>query len=84
MVAAGVAAPNALVREEAALFGAQEALAQARRELDRLAEEARRVAEVRAPVDSQLLTLRAHVIHGSEGTAVLLYRKDDRAQPASR
>lgn len=75
---AGLAAPGALAREAAALLRAQETLAQARRELDRLADEARRASEIRAPVDGQVLTLRVHVIHGSEGTAVvrLLYRKE--------
>jgi membrane-bound metal-dependent hydrolase YbcI (DUF457 family) len=77
LIAAQLAASGALARAEAELLAAREATAQARRELDRLAAEARRVADVRAPVDGQVLTLRVHVIHGSEGTAVLrlLYRK---------
>ena len=77
LVAAQLAPSGSLARAEADLLTAREAAVQARRELDRLAEEARHVTEVRAPVDGQVLTLRVHVIHGSEGTAVLrlLYRK---------
>jgi inner membrane protein len=77
LVAAGLAVAGAVTREETARLRAQETVAQARRELDRLADEARRAAEIRAPVDGQVLTLRVHVIHGSEGTAVLrvLYRR---------
>jgi inner membrane protein len=71
LVQAQLAVSDAAAREEAALLHAQEAVAQARREVDRLAEEARRAREVRAPVDGQVLTLRVHVIHGSEGTAML-------------
>jgi hypothetical protein len=45
--------------------------------LERLTDDARRLTEVRAPVDGQILSVRVHVIHGSEGTAALrlLYRK---------
>jgi inner membrane protein len=77
LIDAGLAPPGALARVEAELLAARDATAGARRELDRLAEGARRVAEVHAPVDGQVLTLRVHVIHGSEGTAVLrlLYRR---------
>jgi biotin carboxyl carrier protein len=77
LVTAQLAVPDAAAREEAALRHAEEAVAQARREVDRLAGEAGRAREVRAPVDGQVLTVRVHVIHGSEGTAVLrvLYRK---------
>ena len=77
LVDAGLAAPGAARREETARLRAQEAVAQARREIDRLADEARRASEMRASVDGQVLTLRVHVIHGSEGTAVLrlLYPK---------
>jgi biotin carboxyl carrier protein len=71
LVKAQLAVPDAAAREEAALLHAQEAVTQARREVDRLAEEAGRAREVRAPVDGQVLTLRVHVIHGSEGTAML-------------
>jgi hypothetical protein len=80
LVAAGLVAPGAVTREEAARFRAQEAVAQARRELDRVADEARRAGEIRASLDGQVLTVRVHVIHGSEGTAVLrlLYRRGDR------
>ena len=76
LIDAGLAAPGAVGRAEAELLAAREAVAQARRELDRLADEARRATEVRAPVDGQVLTLRVHVVHGSEGTARLrlLYR----------
>jgi len=81
LVASGLAARGAVEREEAALRRAREAVEQSRRELARLAEEAARLSEVRSPVDSQVLTLRVHVIHGSEGTAVLrlLYRKGGKA-----
>jgi len=77
LVAAGLAAAGAVTREEATRLRAREAVAQARRELERLADEAHRASEIRAPVEGQVLTLRVHVIHGSEGTAVLrvLYRK---------
>jgi multidrug efflux pump subunit AcrA (membrane-fusion protein) len=71
------AAPGALAKAEADLLAARESVAEARRALARLADEARRLAEVRAPVDGQVLSVRVHVIHGSEGTAALrlLYRK---------
>ncbi len=77
LIAAQLAAPGALARTEADLLAAQETVAQARRELDRLTDEARRAGEVRGPVDGQVLTLRVHVMLGSEGTAVLrlLYRR---------
>jgi len=77
LVEAGMAAPGAVKREEATLRRAQEAVDQSRRELARLAEEVQRLAEVRSPVDGQVLTIRVHVIHGSESTALLrlLYRK---------
>ncbi len=77
LVEAGLAAPGAVAREEANLLRAQEAVDQSRRELARLAEEAQHLAEVRSPVDGQVLTIRLHVIHGSESTALLrlLYRK---------
>jgi membrane-bound metal-dependent hydrolase YbcI (DUF457 family)/biotin carboxyl carrier protein len=77
LIGAGLASPGAVDREEASLLRAQEAVEQSRRELARLAEEAARLSEVRSPVDGQVLTIRVHVIHGSEGTAVLrlLYRK---------
>jgi inner membrane protein len=82
LVAARLAAPGAAAREAAALLHAQAAAAQARRALDRLADEARRAVEVRAPVDGQVLTVRVHVIHGGEATAQvrLLYRKAPRAE----
>ena len=77
LIAAQLVAPAGLARAEADLLAAREAVAQARRELQHLADEARDAAEVRAPVDGQVLTARVHVIHGSEGTALLrlLYRK---------
>ncbi len=77
LIAAGLGAPAAVAREEAHLLRAHEAVAHSRRELARLAAEAHGLAEVRSPVDGQVLTIRVHVIHGSEGTAVLrlLYRK---------
>jgi inner membrane protein len=77
LVAGGLAAPGAVDRERAALLRAEETLAQARRALVSLADEARRLAEIRAPVDGQVLTLRVHVVHGNEGTAQvrLLYRR---------
>jgi inner membrane protein len=76
LVTAQLAAPGAVAREAAALLRAQTALAESRRALDTLAEAARRAAEVRAPVDGQVLTIRVHVIHGGEATAQvrLLYR----------
>jgi hypothetical protein len=80
LVAAGLAAPGAVGRAEAELLTAREGVAQARRELARLADEAERATIVRAPVDGQVLTLRVHVVHGSEGTARLrlLYRRPSR------
>jgi multidrug efflux pump subunit AcrA (membrane-fusion protein) len=77
LVTAQLAAPGALAPAEAAHQRAEAALAQARRALARLADEARRQTEIRAPVDGQVLTIRVHVIHGSEGTAALrlLYRR---------
>jgi inner membrane protein len=80
LVGAGLAAPGATGRAEAELQSAREAVAQSRRELDRLADEVRRATEVRAPVEGQVLTLRVHVVHGSEGTARLrlLYRRPSR------
>jgi multidrug efflux pump subunit AcrA (membrane-fusion protein) len=77
LVAAGLASPGTAGRVEADLLTAQEAVAQARRELERLAEETDRATAIRAPVDGQVLTLRVHVVHGSEGTARLrlLYRR---------
>jgi hypothetical protein len=77
LVAARLAAPGAVLRAEADLLAARDAVRAARRMRERLGDEARRLAEVRAPVDGQVLSVRVHVIHGSEGTAVLrlLYRK---------
>jgi inner membrane protein len=77
LVDAQLAAPGAAAREAAALLRAQAALAESRRALDALAEAARRAAEVRAPVDGQVLTVRVHVIHGGDATAHvrLLYRR---------
>jgi hypothetical protein len=72
-----LAAPGAVDRERAALRRAEETLAQARRALVSLDDEARRLAEIRTPVDGQVLTVRVHVVHGNEGTAQvrLLYRR---------
>jgi inner membrane protein len=86
LVDVGLAAPGALTKAEADLLVARESVAQARRALARLADEARRLREVRAPVDGQVLTVRVHVIHGSEGTAALrlLYRKGAAPPPAPR
>jgi inner membrane protein len=77
LLAAQLVPPGTLAREAAALLRAEEAVAETRRALARLADEARRLSEVRSPVDGQVLSLRVHVIHGSEGTAELrlLYRK---------
>jgi multidrug efflux pump subunit AcrA (membrane-fusion protein) len=77
LVAEGLAAPGAIDRERRTLLRAEEALAQARRALVSLDDEARRLAEIRAPVVGQVLTVRVHVVHGSEGTAQirLLYRR---------
>jgi inner membrane protein len=77
LVAEGLSAPGAADRELMALRRAEEALAQARRGLVSLDDEAQRLAEIRAPVDGQVLSVRVHVVHGSEGTAQirLLYRR---------
>jgi hypothetical protein len=77
LVAEGLVAPSAIDRERKALLRSEEVLAQARRALVRLDDEARRLAEIRAPVEGQVLTVRVHVVHGSEGTAQirLLYRR---------
>jgi multidrug efflux pump subunit AcrA (membrane-fusion protein) len=76
-VGLGLAAAGSLARTETDLLAARDAVAQARRTLAQLGDEARRLTEVRAPVDGQVLSVRVHVIHGSEGTAALrlLYRK---------
>jgi inner membrane protein len=85
LVAAGLAAPSAVGRAEAELVAARDATAGTRRALDRLAEEARRATEVRAPVAGQVLSVRVHVIHGSESTARLrlLYRRHPRIESAA-
>jgi hypothetical protein len=77
LVDVGLAAPGGLAKGETDLLAAREAVAQAHRVLERLTDDARRLTEVRAPVDGQILSVRVHVIHGSEGTAALrlLYRK---------
>jgi inner membrane protein len=77
LVDVGLAAPGGLAKAEADLLAAREAVAQARRALERLGDDARRLTEVRAPVDGQILSVRVHVIHGNEGTAALrlLYRR---------
>jgi membrane-bound metal-dependent hydrolase YbcI (DUF457 family) len=77
LVAGGLGAPGSLAKTEADLLAARDAVAQAHRALERLSDDARRLTEVRAPVDGQVLSVRVHVIHGSEGTAAvrLLYRK---------
>jgi hypothetical protein len=77
LVGERLVAPGAVDRERAALLRVEETLAQARRALVRLDDEARRLAEIRAPVEGQVLTVRVHVVHGSEGTAQirLLYRR---------
>jgi len=77
LVAGGLVAPGGLDKAEADLLAAREAVAQAHRALERLNDDARRLTEIRAPVDGQVLSMRVHVIHGSEGTAAvrLLYRK---------
>ncbi len=77
LVGAGLATPGSLAKTETDLLSARDAVAQARRTLARLGDEGRRLVEVRAPVDGQVLSVRVHVIHGSEGTAALrlLYRK---------
>lgn len=81
LAARQLAAPGAVPREEANLVEAAAAVAHARRELARVTEEARRLTRIRAPVEGQILTIRVHVIHGSESTAVLrlLYRKASQA-----
>jgi inner membrane protein len=77
LVDAGLGAVGTLARAEADHRATRAAVAQARRALDQLTDETRRTSEIRSPVDGQVLTLRVHVIHGSEGTAVLrlLYRR---------
>ena len=77
LVGLGLVAPGGLAKTETDLLAARDAVAQARRTLARLRDEARHLTEVRAPVDGQVLSVRLHVIHGSEGTAALrlLYRK---------
>ena len=83
---AGLAGPGGLAKTETEGLAAREAVARARRTIERLDEEARRLTEVRAPVDGQVLSLRVHVIHGSESTAALrlLYRKVTAPPRASR
>jgi membrane-bound metal-dependent hydrolase YbcI (DUF457 family) len=85
LVDIGLAAPGGLAKWETDLLAAREAVAQARRVRERLGDEARRLTEVRAPVDGQVLSVRVHVIHGSEGTAALrlLYRKTTQPPRAS-
>jgi inner membrane protein len=77
LVDAELGSAGTLARAQADQRAAQDAVAQARRALDQLADEARRTREVRSPVDGQVLTIRIHVVHGSEGTAALrlLYRR---------
>jgi inner membrane protein len=77
LVDAGLGAVGALARAEADRQAARDAVAQARRALGQLADEARRTSEIRSPVDGQVLTIRIHVVHGNEGTAALrlLYRR---------
>jgi inner membrane protein len=77
LVAARLAAPGALEREAAGLLRARDAVAQARRELARVAEEARRLTEIRAPMAGHVLTIRLSAVRGNEGTATirLLYRR---------
>jgi membrane-bound metal-dependent hydrolase YbcI (DUF457 family) len=72
-----LAASRTVELEEAALVRAHDAIEHARRELTRMDEIARQLSEIRAPVDGQVLTIRIHAIHGSEGTALvrMLYRK---------
>ena len=85
LVAVGLVAPGGLDKTETDLLAAREAVAQAQRALERLSDDARRLTEVRAPVDGQVLSVRVHVIHGSEGTAALrlLYRKTTQPPRAS-
>jgi inner membrane protein len=82
----GLAGPGGLAKAETERLTAREAVARARRTIERLDEEARRLTEVRAPVDGQVLSLRVHVIHGSESTAALrlLYRKVTAPPKATR
>jgi inner membrane protein len=77
LVAASLAPSGALAKAAAEHDTARAAVADARRHLDQLADEARRTREIRSPVDGQVLTIRIHVVHGSEGTAALrlLYRR---------
>jgi inner membrane protein len=76
LVEAGLATAVALARAEADYGVGRAAVDQARRTLSQLADEARRTREIRSPVSGQVLTMRVHVIHGSEGTAAirLLYK----------
>ena len=85
LVAVGLVAPGGLAKVETDLLAAREAVAQAQRALERLSDDARRLTEVRAPVGGQVLSVRVHVIHGSEGTAALrlLYRKTTQPPRAS-
>lgn len=82
LVAEGLASPAAADQEEVALLRARGAVEQARRELARVEEDARRLSEVRAPVDGRILTVRIQAIHGGETTALvrLLYRKPTSAE----
>jgi hypothetical protein len=77
LVAAGLAPPGAHAKAAAEHDFGRAAVADGHRQLDQVADEARRAREVRSPVDGQVLTLRVHVVHGSEGTAALrlLYRR---------
>jgi inner membrane protein len=77
LVGAGLAALGTIARAEVDHAGSRDAVLQARRALDQLADEGRRAREIRSPVDGQVLTVRVHVVHGSEGTALLrlLYRR---------
>ena len=71
------AAAGALEREEASLLRDEDGRTRVRRELARVGEEARRLTEIRAPVDGHALTIRLSAVHGREGTATmrLLCRK---------
>ena len=77
LVEGGLAARGSFDKADADLRSARQAVAQARRAIEQLSDEARRLREVRAPVDGRVLSVRVHVIHGSESTAALrlLYRK---------
>ena len=77
LVSSQLAAAGVVPREGANLAQAAAKVAHGRRELARATEEARRLTEIYAPLDGQLLTIRVHVIHGSDSTAVLrlLYRR---------